>query len=254
MEASKADSVFQNEAERIISAAQEKGVILRLIGALSIRYHIKPRDLENKRTISDVDFMALSKQRKEIESLFADLKYVPYERFNFVHGHQRLVFFHGETNHRVDVFFDVFEMCHKFDFRNRLTIDDKTLSVSDLVATKLQIVEINEKDIRDLFYLFIDNELADDDSQRNRINKSYLATLCANDWGIWKTFTMNADKIQKYLPEFLPNTDEQELVRVRLKQLKEAIDAEPKSLGWKMRAKVGEKKQWYNLPDTRTQM
>jgi hypothetical protein len=246
--------VFQDEAERIISAAQQKGIILRLIGALSIRYHIRPRHLENKRTISDLDFVALSKQRKQIESLFNGLNYVAYERFNFVHGHQRLVFFHGESNHRVDVFFDVFEMCHRFDFRDRLTIDDKTLSVSDLVATKLQIVEINEKDIRDLFYLFIDNDLADDDSQKNRINKKYIAGLCANDWGIWKTFTMNLDKIQKYLPEFLSSTDEQELVRARLKQLKEDIDAEPKTFAWKMRAKVGEKKQWYTLPDTRTQM
>jgi hypothetical protein len=248
------DSVFQTEAERIIASARDKGIILRLLGALAIRYHIKPRDFENKRTISDLDFMGLSKQRKEIELLFADLKYVPYERFNYAHGHQRLVFFEGETNHRVDVFFDIFEMSHKFDFRDRLAIDDNTLSVSDLVATKLQIVEINEKDIRDLFYMFIDNDLADDDAQKNRINRKYIAELCASDWGIWKTFTLNIDKIQKYLPEFLPNTQEQELVRGKLKQLKEAIDDQPKPVKWRMRAKIGEKKQWYTLPDTRTQM
>jgi hypothetical protein len=253
LETSKADSVFQNEAERIISAAQERGIILRLLGALAIRYHTKPRNLE-ERSISDLDFIGLSKQRKEIEALFSELGYLPYERFNFTHGYQRLVFFHGQTDHRVDVFFDVFEMCHKFDFRNRLIIDDKTLSVSDLVATKLQIVEINEKDIRDLFYLFIDNDLADDDSQRNRINKKYIGKLCSDDWGIWKTFTLNLEKIPEYLTEFLSDTGEQEVVRARLKQLKETIDAEPKSLRWKMRAKVGEKKQWYTLPDTRTQM
>lgn len=232
---SEEDAVFQNEANSIIESAQKRGIILRLIGAIAIRYHLKTGEVAHaNRTISDLDFIGLSKQRDGVEALLTELGYTPHERFNFVHGHQRLIFFNTKTDHRVDVFLDVFEMCHRFDFRDRLAVDDHTLSLADLIATKLQIVERNEKDIRDLFYIFREHEIGETDND-GLVNGKYLAQLCAKDWGIWKTFTMNLDGSMKYLDEFLTTDQDRAIVKSRIEKLHAMIDAEPKSRKWKLR-------------------
>ena len=196
----------------------------------------------------DIDFVGRAKQSKEIKQLFVELGYVPRDRFNAMQGYRRLIFNDIEHQRRVDIFLDVFEMCHKFNFKDRLEIDQYTISLADMLATKLQIVEINQKDLKDVVSMFMDHDVSSDDTPET-INGGYLAKLCADDWGIYKTFVTNLDRILGMMNDFGLEDTEKTVVADRVTRLKKMIEDAPKSFKWKMRARVGEKVQWYELPE-----
>ena len=235
------------EADRIMQAAESKKITLRLFGGVSFYLRCpsaKHRSLS--RNYVDIDFMGHAKQSREILQLFPELGYVGRDRFNAMMGYQRLVFNDMENGRRVDVFLDVFEMCHKINMKDRMKVDDLTIPLADMLATKLQIVEINEKDIKDILSLMLDYDLADTD--KGAINSAYLAKLCGDDWGIYKTFAVNLDKLIAGLPERELEQGQKEVLKARIEQLRKAIEDTPKSLGWKMRARIGERVVWYELP------
>lgn len=237
------------EAKRIIELAQQKKIILRLFGGVSFYFRCpsaKHRALQ--RTYVDIDFMGRAKQSKEIKQFFEELGYVPRDRFNAMQGYRRLIFNDIEHQRRVDIFLDVFEMCHKFSFKDRLGIDQYTISLADMLATKLQIVEINQKDLKDVVSMFMDHDVGDEDTPE-AINGAYLAKLCSEDWGIYKTFIMNLDRILETINDFGLEDGEKKVVGDRVARLKKMIEDAPKSFKWKMRARVGEKVQWYELPE-----
>jgi len=238
-----------DEAMRIIGVAQQRKIILRLFGGVSFYFRCpsaKHRSLV--RNYVDIDFMGHAKQSREIKELFEELGYAPRERFNAMQGYRRLIFNDIEHQRRVDIFLDLFEMCHKFNFKDRLEIDQYTISLADMLATKLQIVEINQKDLKDILSMFIDHDVGKDDGPET-VNGAYLAKLCAGDWGIYKTFTLNLDRLLNTISEYELDEDQKKLVVERVSRLKKMIEDAPKSVGWRMRARVGERVQWYELPE-----
>ena len=246
------DAILPAEARNIVSEATKQGLCLRLVGALAVRTHSSSANSSHfSRKLSDLDFMGYSKQRKVIEKFFNDKNYVSNERFNYLHGDRRLIYYHPDHKFQVDVFLDIFEMAHTLDMKGRLELDPLTIPLTDLLATKLQIVELNEKDVKDLLALVQDHELGEDDTDPERINVKHLSRLCGKDWGIYKTFTMNISRIDKMSSDYVGH-EQLDLVKSRLQRLVQAIEAEPKSFAWKMRARVGEKKPWYQVPDVRS--
>jgi hypothetical protein len=237
------------KALNILSTADERGIEIRLIGALSIKLHCDPKSELFDRAISDIDFVGYAKHRVRIENLLKNCGFQPSEMFNYVNPNRLLFFDQGGM--RVDVFLEVFEMCHKFDFRERIALDRPTLPPADLLATKFQIVELNEKDMKDIVSLLRDHELSKSDAIKDTINEEYLAKLCANDWGIYRTFTGTIKQASQFLTTLALDDKDKESVLRKLNQLLVSIEAMPKSLKWKMRARIGEKRVWYNLPETR---
>jgi len=147
----------------------------------------------------------------------------------------------------VDVFVGSFRMCHAIPFGDRLKKGEPTVPLAELLLTKLQIIELNEKDVRDTVLLLYGHEIADHDD--DAVNGARIAELCAADWGLWRTITHNLKRCAELLGEYdLPDEDRDRVDR-RLKQLIERIEAAPKSRGWKMRARIGDRKRWYELPE-----
>ncbi|MEM3489572.1 MAG: hypothetical protein QXO75_07985, partial [Nitrososphaerota archaeon] len=173
---------------------------------------------------------------------------IPHERFNALHGERRLLYYDESNGSRIDFLLDYFEMCHKIDLRERLRIDNVTIPLADLLLTKLQIVELTEKDIKDLAVLLIDHELSDKDEE-DRINVKYIAKLCSNDWGLEKTIKMTFDKVLDWTKKAPINEQHRNTIVSRIEKIRSVIDAEPKSMKWKMRAKIGEKVRWYEIPE-----
>ncbi len=235
------------EATRIVEEAKKRNITLRLFGGIAFRLR-SPSTLHAhfKRHYVDIDFMGLRNQRKQITQLFTDLGYAPRTTFNAMNGHVRLIFNDIENKRRVDIFLNVFEMSHKFDFTDRLGVDELTLPLADLLLTKLQVYEITEREYKDVIAFLYDHNLGESDDQ-NTINIKYIAQLCSNDWGLWRTMSLNLERIRDALPRFSP--DHQEVVMHKIDHLKRQIDEVPKSFGWKMRAKIGEKVKWYELPE-----
>jgi len=237
------------EADRIITAAAKDGITFRLLGGTAIAFRCpssKRRGVARK--YPDIDLVGYKKQSRQIREFFPKIGYSPHETFNALRGATRLMFFDLPNQRRVDIFLDVFDMCHKIDLKDRLILDPLTLTMADLLATKLQIFKTNEKDFKDITAMLLDHEVSDKDGP-DVINGKRIASLCASDWGIYKTFTMVLDNTALMLDKFELAENDREMVKQRLGKIRQMIEAEPKSMNWKMRAKVGEKMKWYMLPD-----
>ncbi|HVC26967.1 MAG TPA: hypothetical protein VND40_02280 [Nitrososphaerales archaeon] len=243
----------QDEARRLLKASSEEGVVLKLIGGVAVAIRCPSASREGlRRSYADLDFVGHEKQSRAIADFFVEMGYRPRARFNAMMGGKRLIFNDLTNERRADVFLDVFEMCHKFNFGERLDLEPLTLPLADLLATKLQIVQINEKDFRDSTTLLLDHDVGPGDGET--INGHYLARLCSNDWGAYKTFTMNLERLEASIDIYGLTSPEMETAKARIGRLAEMIEKEPKSLAWKMRARVGERKTWYELPEADEQL
>ncbi len=237
------------EALRIVTEAEKRNVVLRIVGGIAFRLRSPSSSTSNlKRTYADIDMIGRSDQSKQIKSLFKDLGYEPRERFNQMNGRVRLIFNDLENNRRIDIFLNIFEMCHKFDFTDRLQVDKVTLPLADLLLTKLQVIEITEREYKDVLALLCDNEIGDKDDS-TMINGKYIAQLCASDWGIYKTVTMNLERIKRAQDEYSFSKNQAALIESRINSLTKMIEDAPKSMKWRARARIGEKVKWYQLPE-----
>lgn len=218
--------------------------MLRLIGGAAVAV-IAPKGSELfSRTYKDADYFGLSSQRKEITSLLEGLNMEPNKRFNALHGYNRLMFYDPVLNSTIDVFLDEFVMCHKLILKDRLKIYYPSIPPSDLLLTKMQIINLTENDKKDIAALLYDFEIGDKDEDKT-LDGNYIAKLLSEDWGFYKTFTINHDRMKEYLKgnTYAPN------ILPKLDKLREMIESHPKSLKWKMRAKVGERVKWYEEPE-----
>jgi hypothetical protein len=239
---------LEDEAARIIRAAAETGVTLRLLGGVAVTTRCPSASktpLARRRV--DIDLIGHRKETSKINQLFKELGYKPRERFNALQV-TRLIFNDLANARRVDIFLDVFEMCHKFDFKKRMDLEPETLPLADLLSTKLQIVQINEKDMKDILAMLLDHDISTEDIP-DKINGVHIARLCAEDWGIYKTFTTNLRAIPDYAARIGVDEDQKRRASEQAEALRALIDGAPKSMSWKMRAAVGERRRWYELPE-----
>lgn len=215
----------------LIAAAGERGAALRLLGGRAVRWLCAGRVPEGLlRPPGDLDFFARSHDRRTVTEVFADHGYAPEREFNLLNGKSRLIF--TRDGLKVDVFLDEFRMCHRLDLRNRLQIGNVTLSLADLLLTKLQVVQFTEKDRLDASALLYRAETGPGPTG---LDAAYVAGLCARDWGLWRTVTRNLENVRGALPA--------------AGELTAAIAATPKTTAWRLRAAIGERLPWYELPE-----
>jgi len=241
---------FLDEARRIVEKAQEKGITLRLMGAAAIRMHCPKYIYLHKalgRELSDLDFIGYSKDFKKVRELFEELGY-SYRKMGYAiavsaYG-DRCIFDDTVNNRVVDVFFDRLKMCHTIDFRGRLEVDYPTIALADILLEKMQIVKINEKDIKDVIVLLREHDIGE--GEKEIINAKYIAELLSDDWGFYYTVTMNLNKVKGFLRHFdaLVEEDRRDIAS-KIDKLLGIIENEPKSLRWKIRAKIGTRMKWY---------
>ena len=237
-----------DEGLGLVERARAAGLSLRLVGGLAVRV-LCPDYPPRVRTGQDLDLATSSKSRPDLTRLLEEAGYEPDRRFNALYGHKQL-YFASPTGRPVDVLVDRLEMCHVLEFRDRIDRMPLTLDVTDLLLSKLQIVELNEKDAQDAIYLLAGFAVREGDDP-GTIGTGRFAAIVADDWGWWRTITMNLERIRGLAegggpPPVPPNArfDVPEQVRA----LAEAATAVPKSLRWRLRARVGDRKRWYRVP------
>ncbi len=234
------------EGRRIAAAAEREGVPLRLLGGVAIDLLCpSARRPPLARTYADVDLASLRSHRAGLVRLLERLGYEGDREFNALHGHRRLYFWDERNRRQLDVFLDEAHLCHRVPLKGRLEAVPLTLALADLAVLKLQVVETNEKDYLDICAIFADHELSEDESG---VNAAYIAELAASDWGLWRTLGMVAERSEGFARR-LPGFAAAAVAAERLRRLREALDAVPKSRGWKLRARLGERKRWYELPE-----
>jgi len=186
-----------------------------------------------------------NKYHKEMGKFFSELGYEEDRMIRMLYFGKRLIFYDHQNNRHLDIFVDRLKMCHEIDFRDRLEIDYPTASLVDMFLSKMQVIQLNERDVIDTMVLLREHEIGTNDKET--MNSEYLAKLCANDWGLWKTITMNLEKVKNLLTKYeaLTETDRKDVL-AKIDKLVETIEKEPKSTRWRLRSTIGEKKQWYN--------
>lgn len=237
-----------SEALRLIEAARGRGIPLRLVGGLAVHV-LCPGFPPRKREGQDLDLASASAFRPGLTALLAELGYEPDKRFNALYGHKQL-FFASPTGRAVDILVDRLEMCHVLEFRDRIERLPLTLDPTDLLLSKLQIIELNEKDAQDAIYLLAAFPVREGD-EPGTIGLERIEGMVADDWGWWRTLTMNADRIADLaagdLAHLVPPGAGNDPVD-QLRAIRRAADEVSKSLRWRIRARVGDRKRWYMLP------
>jgi hypothetical protein len=233
------------EAERIASAATAAKVGVKLMGGAGIHLHSPSAHRPPlRRKYGDLDYVISKRDRKAALAFFPSLGYEANERFNLMQGDRRLYFYDTEHGRQLDVFIDSIRMSHIIDLRDRLAHDGPCCSPSDLLLSKLQIFEVNRKDLVDVTALLLDHPVAS--NNEDAIDAAYIARLTADDWRLYHALEVNIEKLLATLDELEVDRD---LVRSRLDEIWKAVEAQPKPLKWKLRAQVGERVSWYELPE-----
>jgi hypothetical protein len=237
-----------DEARRLLAAAEEFGVPLRLIGGAAVRLHVVG-DLHPsfRREIRDIDVVTARGQGRRAAEFLEAQGYEPNRTFNAMHGARRALFYDHPHGRQVDLFVDVFEMCHVLPLGEQLERDPQTLPLADLLLTKLQIVKLNAKDCSDAYALLLEHEVGPDDAER--IDPGRVADLCARDWGLYRTTQLNVERLAADLRSSGLSDAEQAVVQERLAALVDAIERRPKSVRWRARARVGDRVRWYEEPE-----
>ncbi|HYL39888.1 MAG TPA: hypothetical protein VET90_01130 [Candidatus Binatus sp.] len=244
------------EALRVIRLADDAGLEVRLMGGLAFHAMCPAWTARIDRDGRDIDLATRSRDRKGVTELLVRLGYVPDKRYNALYGHKQLYFVDPEWARPVDVLVDQLEMCHRFEFANRLAICDPTLPPAELLLSKLQVVKINRKDILDALALLAEIPLAGDDVAGRAISLRRITELTSSDWGWWRTVTMNLERLAAFLaadlrPEDLDFGGRETRFEpaAQVAELRAAIDAAPKAAKWKLRSRLGDRVAWYMEPE-----
>jgi hypothetical protein len=221
-----------NEGLALVEIVERAGGTLRLLGGAAVIVHSSG---EAHREIADLDAATMRSDVKLVTEVLEGRGYQPEARFNALHGDKRMIF-HGPEG-KLDIFVEAFEMCHTIELKDRLALDSPTIPATDLLLTKLQVVELNAKDAHDLAVLLHHHDLNSGDG--DHVDVDYLGSLVGDDWPLWRTLVGTLER----LPELEPGTAEP------ARELRQILDDAPKGRRFRLRAKVGERKRWYELPD-----
>lgn len=237
-----------DEARRVAGIADDQSVALRLLGGVAINVRagdgLRPAF---RREYADMDFITPKGRSSEAQKLFESLGYAPQTRFNALYGSERLLFFDEDHDRQVDVLVGTFRMCHEVPIGKRLDLEPMTIPLAELLLTKLQIIELNEKDVRDSLAILHDHPVEESDG--DSVNAAHVAKLCASDWGLWRTITANLEDLRGHLDHYDIDEEGKGRINQGVEKLQGRIEEEPKPFAWKMRAKIGDRKRWYDLPE-----
>ena len=242
---------FENELKRILKTSNEAGIILRVIGSLAFQIHCPKYGYLQAamgRAYTDIDFAAYRRQNKEVQGLMSSLGYHENREVFIVSEGERDIFDRPEIGIHIDVFYERLSFSHVINWNGRLEMDNPSIPLAEMLLEKMQIVKINEKDVIDTFMLLLEHPLGDHD--REVINIKLIATLCSSDWGLWRTVTMNLDKVRqlaKGYPQL--NREQVEYLDSHVGTAIARIEQEPKSFAWRLRARVGDRVKWYKDVD-----
>ena len=232
----------------IVATAAARAIPVRLVGGVAIYLRgSPPARAALGRSYPDIDLVAHKKQSRALRAVLEENGFEPERVFNATHGARRLLY-HAPDGWQVDVFLDTFEMSHTLDLGRRLEAEPETLAAAELLLTKLQIAEVNQKDLSDTAMLLWDHQPGRQDGP-GLLNVTAVTDRCAADWGLHTTVTDNLAACAERLGSLSIANADRSRIATRIAAVTDALAAAPKSMSWQLRAKVGRRKRWYELPE-----
>ncbi|MGH2512256.1 MAG: hypothetical protein ACRDGQ_06180 [Candidatus Limnocylindrales bacterium] len=240
-------AILEAEVNRIVAAAAGAGFPVRVLGSIGVALHcpdsasLLPRF---ERTYADIDVAAYRYNARELTSLVVAMGYRDDREVFIATEGSRSILDDPTRGIHLDVFYDRLDFCHVIPLVGRLEQDPLTIPLAELLLSKLQIYRINDKDVVDAILLLLDHRLGSGDD--GVIDTDRIASLAGEDWGLWRTLTMNLEKVAALAATY-PQLDpaQRATVTAAVTELKSRIDAAPRSFAWRMRARVGDRRQWW---------
>jgi len=246
--------VFINEATECVAAARDEGITIRVMGGIAIFMH--SREYQplweklgrlGKKVFTDIDYVSYGKHRVKLIDFFKKRNFIINQKLLYLYGKNRQIYYSRKIP-MAEIFFDRLEMNHTVDFKKRLGADFPTISLSELLLQKLQMVNMNEKDIKDTIILLRAHEIGTSDD--NVINEEAIGARLLTDWGFYYTATNNLKMVEQSMKHYpVLQAEDVQVVTQRLEALLCYLDESPKSLKWKARSVIGTKVKWYNEVD-----
>jgi hypothetical protein len=241
------------EALNLIKEAEQQGITARLLGGMAVRVLCPDFPPRPAAGLQDIDLAAVTSSRKALQNFLIGQGHQPDKNFNALYGHKQLYFVSALSGRPIDVLIDKLSMCHELVFKDRITRMPYTLDPLDVLLSKLQIVKLNEKDVRDIVYLLSSYPVRDG-AETGTISLDLYRPIVGDDWGWWRTVTMNLDKITGFIaeqPELVPPGATYDPA-AQSAALTAAAEDTPKSRRWKLRARLGDRVRWYQEPEEST--
>ncbi len=234
----------------VIREAETGGAKLRLLGGIA--FYLNSPNARNlpqfQRIYKDLDFAVNSKGTGAITKAFKKLGWTEDQHFNALHGATRMLFYYGEElDLQVDIFVGVFEQCHNLDFEKRLALSSPTLPLADLLLTKMEIHQLNHKDVLDVIMLLYDNSFGWNRPEQDA-DLDFIVRLTSSDWGWYTTVHDNLEMIEGMAEEFVKGDDLQRIMNI-IHWIRTSMEVAPKSTKWKLRNYIGRRSPWYELPE-----
>ncbi len=241
---------FYTERTRILEALHQpenRHMIMRLIGALAFRTHCSQYGYIQDalgRKFTDIDFASYRRFGRDITRLLTELGYKEEKTVTQLFGDSRMLFHDLVYDRHIDIFYEKLDFCHPIVFSGRLEAEELTLPLAELLLEKMQIVQINEKDVIDAIMLLREHPVGAGD--RETINADIIARTLGDDWGFWRTVTGNLKLLDEKLEGYAGlSGEDRQAVRERIHQLQGRIESQPKTTKWKLRSRIGERIKWY---------
>jgi len=234
------------EARRLIAAADGQGLLLRALGGVAVYLLASDGKPRLPRGVKDIDVAVPRGSGRPAARLLEQAGYVGDQMFNALHGSRRLLFIDPARERHLDVFVGEFSMCHEIPLTARLDRAPLTVPPEELLLSKLQIVEATANDQSDLYSLLVQYDVA---AGSGSLDASFVAGLCAKDWGLWRTCTGSIERLLANLESSPLGPGEALRVQARLEALRGYLEAEPKTMKWRLRSQFGDKVRWYQQPE-----
>ena len=235
---------LRQEAPRVLDELDRRALPARAVGGLAVHLRCPSASAPPlARDYKDLDLATAYAGARPLTQALEELGYEADREFNALHGRERLLFWDATNGRQLDVFVDRMVLCHTLEVADRIPLEPRTLPLADLLLAKLQVVELNERDLKDAAAILTDHGLGPQGVDADRVTE-----ILAADWGWWRTATVTLERVARYA-EDLSDFAGAGTVTERVAALTERVDAAPKSRRWRMRAKIGERKRWYELPE-----
>lgn len=244
---------IHREATDLVAAAAKAGATIRVVGSAGIRLHcpeVAAMMDEVERPAKDLDLVVRSGDRGKLRSMLEARGYqIDHDLLVAMEG-QRFAYHHPEIGLDVDVFVEKLEFCHTIELAGRWDLHGTTIPIEDLLLQKLQVHELTECDLVDSAVLLATHPVGEGGVEE--IDSGYVATVLARDWGFHRDATVNLARVRQSAGrEVRVSSERVKRIREATLLLSEALEASKKTMAWRMRARVGERVQWWEDVDER---
>ena len=235
------------QARRVLWAIDAANVPARALGGVAVALHEHtPLPPSLLRQYADIDLVVGRGREGDLGRVLAVEGYEPDRRFNALYGYKRQLFWDRSNDRQLDVFVGRFAMCHELPLDGRLDDASGTLRPADLLLSKLQVVELNAKDVVDALAL-LDQHATGVERDGDLIGLDRIAAITGADWGWFTTASDTLDRLAEASADFDPERSVR--LRSRIDDVRDAIAAAPKSMRWRARARIGRRMHWYEVPE-----